>query len=130
MRSDVVDWWGTPDKETAQMAAPDYDFRPDMIDWSIQPDYTVEDRDFFCSMTGLPKGRDEVVYRGSMIDFEGFFSISQYSAEQLAKLIGWIDPDTLVSTPEEELLIENVRLREEADDLRARIEEILAVVAS
>lgn len=94
------------------MATPDYEYVSDYIDWSIQPDYTVEDQQFACSMTGLPKKPGEVVYRGNMIEEEGYFTISQYSAEQLARLIGWVDPG-------EEALAAAV-----VDDLRAQVEQL------
>jgi hypothetical protein len=103
------------------MATPQEDYRPDPTRWSIQPDYTVADRAFYCSMTGLPKKRDEVVYQGAIIDFEGFFTIGQYSAEQLARLIGWVDPDEYDdhSDEVEALRLENATLVEQVESLQA-----------
>ncbi len=83
------------------MATPDMDHRSNEVEWSIQPAYEIADNDgrMICGMTGFPKRKDEVIYRGAHIDdFIGFFSIGQDSAEQLARLVGYVDPDTIDDT--------------------------------
>ena len=113
------------------MATPDFDFESGEVDWSIQQNYTPVDNDgqMHCGMTGFAKRRDEVVYRGQYIDhFYGFFTIGQDSAEQLAKLVGFIDPDTLVSTPDELLVVENQQLQAENDRLQTQIDELRSVL--
>ena len=80
------------------MATPDINRVPNEAEWSIQPDYVIPDNDgrMVCGVTGQPKRRGEFVYRGAFIDeFVGFFTIGQDSAEQLAKLIGYVDPDVI-----------------------------------
>jgi hypothetical protein len=113
------------------MATPDLDHNSSEVEWSIQADYEHIDNEgqMHCAMTGFPRRKDEFVYRGAFIDeFVGFFTIGQDAAEQLARLIGWIDPDTLVSTPDEDLLAENVRLQEKLDDQQALLDSMRELV--
>jgi len=115
------------------MAAPDFSHQSSEVEWSIDQAYRPNDNygHMRCAMTGFDRRKDEVIYRGPHIDdFLGYFAIGQDAAEQLARLIGWIDPDTLVSTPDEDLLAENVFLKEENARLDAKLEELRAVVAS
>ncbi len=80
------------------MATPDFDYRSSEVEWSILQQYEHADNDgrMVCGMTGFDRRPDEVIYRGNHIDdFIGYFSIGQDSAEQLARLIGWVDPDDL-----------------------------------
>ena len=110
------------------MATPDFEHRADEVSWGIQPDYAYADNDsqFRCAMTGFPKRKDEIVYRGSHVDdFYGFFAIGQDSAEQLASLIGWVDPDDY-DDPDAEVIAENESLREENEKLQAKLDSILA----
>lgn len=98
------------------MATPDMNHRSTEVEWSVQPDYTHADNDstFRCALTGFPKRTGEVIYRGPHIDdFYGFFAIGQDAAEQLARLIGWVDPDTIDSTVQQA-----VQLADEVDELK------------
>ena len=115
------------------MATPDFTHESSEIDWSIQPNYGPQDNygQRTCAMSGFDRRGDEVVYRGPWIDdFHGYFTISQMMAEQLARLVGYIDPDDLVMTPDEELLIENEGLKEQVLELEERLAGVLAAVAS
>jgi hypothetical protein len=108
------------------MATPDFEYRPDYIDWAIQPDFTVEDQQFACSMTGLPKKDGEVVYQGAVIEGEGHFTITQYSAEQLARLIGWVDPDELPDT--DDLYAEIAALQSTVDEQESLIDQLQTTI--
>lgn len=83
------------------MATPDMEHRSSEVEWSIRPAYERVDNDstMVCAMTGFAKRDGEVVYRGPFVDeFYGFLAIGQDSAEQLARLIGYVDPDTIDDT--------------------------------
>ncbi len=83
------------------MATPDMDHKSTEIEWSIMPSYRIADNDgrMVCAMTGFAQRKGEVIYEGSFIDeFIGYFAIGQDSAEQLARLIGWVDPGTIDDT--------------------------------
>lgn len=115
------------------MPTPDRDYKPSEIDWSIQESYGPQDNygKHICAMSGFPKKPGEVVFRGPWVDdFMGFFTIGEYAANQLARLTGHIDPDTLILTPDEELLIENQGLKEQILDLEERLAGVLAAVTS
>ena len=102
------------------MATPDFDHQSSEIDWSIQKDYVIKDNDgtMICAMTGFPRRVGEIVYQGAFIDeFIGFFTIGQDSAVQLAKLVGFVDPDKF-----EGLELEVSSLGEEIDALREVID--------
>ena len=115
------------------MATPDFTHESSEIDWSIQPNYGPQDNygQRTCAMSGFSKRDGEVVYRGPWVDdFMGFFTISQMMAEQLARLVGYIDPDELVVTPDEELMLENEMLKEQVLELEDRLAGVLAAVSS
>lgn len=83
------------------MATPDMEHRSTEVEWSIRPDYERVDNEgkHVCAMTGFSKRDGEIVYRGPFVDeFYGFFAIGQDSAEQLARLAGFVDPETIDST--------------------------------
>lgn len=64
--------------------------------WQIIPDFDATSRFDICSVTGRRKRDEDVgVFRPmiGMIDYEGFFDICQYGAEQLAQLLGWSSPE-------------------------------------
>ncbi|MEE9125348.1 MAG: hypothetical protein V3U14_12795 [candidate division NC10 bacterium] len=63
-------------------------------EWSRINNFDLGSARMECYVSGLPKrdGEDFII-RGPHIDMEGFFDISLYAAEQLAKLIGWVPPD-------------------------------------
>ena len=106
------------------MATPDYSHIPTEVEWSLIPDYTPIDNEgtHTCAMTGFKKRPGEVVYRGQQVDeWFGHFTIGQDSAEQLARLIGWIDPDTLVMTPDEMLEAEVLELRGRVAELESQL---------
>lgn len=115
------------------MATPDFSHTPNEVEWSLDSAYRPSDNygQHTCAMTGFSKRDGEVIYRGPHIDdFMGHFAIGQDAAEQLARLAGFIDPDDLVSTPDEDLLAEVVFLREENERLEAKLSELRSVVAS
>ena len=115
------------------MASPDMSHRSSEVEWSIDSTYRPSDNygSHTCAMTGFPQRKGEVVYRGPHVDdFLGFFAIGHDAAEQLARLVGFIDPDDLIMTPDEELLIENEGLRAEVASLQDRLEQVLSAVAS
>lgn len=100
---------------------------PDGVSWSeVYGGFSGDDRTFYCSTTGQPARPGEPVYRGSMIDLEGFYTICRDSAIQLAELVGYVDPsesDVLsaaLETAHEEL----VRLRAENESLHELIEHL------
>ena len=112
------------------MATPDTEHQSTEVEWSIQPAYRYEDNDSThrCALTGFPQRKGEVVYRGPHIDeFYGFMTIGQDAAEQLARLIGWIDPDDLVMTPDELLEQELLSLREQVAELESQLDAVREV---
>jgi hypothetical protein len=97
------------------MATPDFEHQSNEVEWSILKTYEYADNSgtMRCRMTGFPQRKGEVVYRGAHIDdFEGFFTIGQDAAEQLARLVGYVDPDTIDTTVQQ------------AADALERIEEL------
>ena len=112
------------------MATPNFDHDSNEVEWSIQKDYSYTDNDSThrCALTGFPKRKNEVVYRGPHIDdFFGYMTIGQDAAEQLARLIGWIDPDDLVMTPDELLEQELLSLREQVAELESQLDAVREV---
>lgn len=96
------------------------------IDWTLVPDFDSQSQLPFCSMTGFPKRPGEPgVWRGSMIEFEGFFTISQMSAEQLAKAIGWVSPETVNS-----LVDSQVEEKARIEELEAQLEAAKNLLAA
>ncbi len=112
------------------MATPDMDHKSTEIEWSIMPSYRIADNDgrMVCAMTGFAQRKGEVIYEGSFIDeFIGYFAIGQDSAEQLARLIGWVDPGTIDDT-----VAQAAEAVQAVADLQATIiaqEEIIAAYA-
>ena len=109
------------------MATPNFDHVSNEVEWSIQKAYTHTDNDSThrCALTGFPQRKGEVVYRGPHIDdFYGYMTIGQDAAEQLARLIGWIDPDDLVMTPDEMLEQELTNLRGRVAELESQLEAV------
>lgn len=85
------------------------------IDWVLVDDFDSQSQLPHCSMTGFPKRKGEPgVWRGALIEFEGFFTISQMSAEQLAKAMGWVSPEAV-----------NAQVESQVED-KQRIEELEA----
>ena len=112
------------------MATPNFDHDSNEVEWSIQKDYSYTDNDSThrCALTGFPKRKNEVVYRGPHIDdFFGYMTIGQDAAEQLARLIGWIDPDDLVMTPDEMLEQELLSLRDQVAELESQLAAVREV---
>ena len=108
------------------MATPDFDRRPNEAEWTILPQYLPDDNEgrMVCALTGFSKRPDEVVYRGPHIDdFYGFFAIGQHAAENLASLIGWVDPDTIDSTVQQ--AADNMERIEELERIIAEKDEII-----
>lgn len=60
--------------------------------WVEIPGYDLQSRERFCSVTGSARKGDRV-FRGPLIEFEGYFDISEQSARQLAGLIGFVPSD-------------------------------------
>ncbi len=88
------------------------------IDWILVPDFDSQSQLPHCSMTGFPKRKGEPgVWRGALIEFEGFFTISQMSAEQLAKAMGWVSPDQV-----DELVASQVEDKSRIEELEAQLE--------
>ena len=115
------------------MATPDMTHQSSEVEWAIDSTYRPMDNysNHTCAMTGFSQRKGEVIYRGPWIDdFMGFFAIGHDAAEQLARLVGFIDPDELVMSPDEELLIENQGLKEQILELEDRLAGVLAAVAS
>ena len=114
------------------MATPDTDHQSNEVEWALDNAYRPMDNygAHVCAMTGFDQRKGELIYRGPHIDdFMGYFAIGQDAAEQLARLIGWIDPDDLVSTPDELLLSENLRLAEQVELLEETLEALRKVMA-
>lgn len=85
----------------------------DPIGWTLVPNFGHDSREFFCSVTGQQKRpEDPGVYRGPLIEFEGFFDVCHQSALQLGRLAGLVDSD------------ESGFLFEENKELKAKIEEL------
>jgi|TARA_R110000744_G_scaffold264398_5_gene378678 hypothetical protein len=64
--------------------------------WIEISDFNNLSREYYCSTTGQPRKQGESVFRGSMIDLEGFYDICFDSAKQLAELIGYVTPEDVV----------------------------------
>lgn len=85
----------------------------DPIGWTLIPNFGHDSREFFCSVTGQQKRpEDPGVYRGPLIEMEGFFDICHGSAVQLGRLAGLVDPE------------EASLLHEENLELKAKVEEL------
>ena len=66
----------------------------DPVGWTLIPNFGHDSREFFCSVTGQQKRpEDPGVYRGPLIEMEGFFDICHGSAVQLGRLAGLVDAD-------------------------------------
>ena len=72
------------------------DDSPNGSNWSTIPDWQQDSRTMFCSTSGQPKRKGEPVYRGSLIDMEGFYDVCQDSALQLGRLAGLVAPEEAV----------------------------------
>jgi hypothetical protein len=62
----------------------------DTAGWTQIRDFDGQSRQHYCSTSGQPRRNHEPVFRGSMIDHEGFYDICLDSAKQLATLIGYV----------------------------------------
>lgn len=85
--------------------------------WYEIPAYDLTTREGEDSVTGITRPADRI-FRGPMIEHEGYFDVSEYTAEQLAMAIGWAPPSQV------EHLAQEVRILEEklADALDAQAE--------
>jgi hypothetical protein len=85
----------------------------DPAGWTLIPNFGHDSREFFCSVSGQPKRpEDPGVYRGSLVEMEGFYDICHQSAVQLGRLAGLVDPE------EAEILhAENIELRSKIEEL-------------
>ena len=61
--------------------------------WIEISDFNNLSREYYCSTTGQPRKQGESVFRGSMIDLEGFYDICFASAKQLAEEVGYVPPE-------------------------------------
>lgn len=65
--------------------------------WLIEPDFDgSSSRQDTCSVTGQRKRATDVgVFRPThgLIDYEGYFDLSQYAIEQAARMLDWIPPE-------------------------------------
>ena len=61
--------------------------------WTAIRDFDGQSREMYCSTTGQPRRRGEPVFRGAMIDLEGFYDICVDSAKQLAEEVGYVPPE-------------------------------------
>lgn len=65
--------------------------------WIIEPDFNgSSSRQDSCSVSGQRKRDSDVgVFRPThgLIDYEGYFDLSQYAIEQAASMLGWISPE-------------------------------------
>lgn len=96
------------------------------IDWVLVPDFDSQSQLPHCSMTGFPKRKGEPgVWRGAMIEFEGFFTISQMSAEQLAKAMGWVSPEAVDAQVQAQ-----VEDKERIEELEAQLEAARNLLAA
>lgn len=99
---------------------------PDLAGWTeLSGGFTSQDRSFHCSTSGQVARPGEPIYRGQMIDQEGFYSICRDSALQLGKLVGLIDSDVSDAAVarqvelEDALAAANEKLRVQADYIAA-----------
>jgi hypothetical protein len=69
--------------------------------WVIVSDFdAVTGRQDSCSVSGMRKRDTDIgVFRPihTLIEWEGYFDISQYAIEKAAELIGWASPETVAS---------------------------------
>ena len=61
--------------------------------WTAIRDFDGLSRTSYCSTTGQPRRQGEPVFRGAMIDLEGFYDICLDSAKQLAVEAGYVAPE-------------------------------------
>ena len=61
--------------------------------WTAIRDFDGQSREMYCSTTGQPRRQGEPVFRGAMIDLEGFYDICVDSAKQLAEEVGYVPPE-------------------------------------
>ena len=85
--------------------------------WTEIEGFKANSRNACCSVTGQPDG-GKPVYRSVLIEYEGFFDISRWSAEQLAKLIGWM--------PKSEVAMQQARTKNNLAAAEARVAELEA----
>lgn len=93
--------------------------------WVEIPGYDLQSREQFCSVTGSNRKGDRV-FRGPVIEFEGFFDISETSARQLAGLIGFVPSDEADNLRQDlaEAEDELDRARSWGEMLRKRVEQL------
>ena len=88
---------------------------PTIHGWTEISGYDLHTRDGADSVTGITRPGDRI-FRGPVIENEGYFDISEYTAEQLALGLGWCPPSQV------EYLAQEVKILEEklADALSAQ----------
>lgn len=68
--------------------------------WVVVPDFDAASRQDSCSVSGMRKRKKDVgVFRPiqTVIDFEGYFDISQYAVEQAARMLDWKSPEEVAA---------------------------------
>lgn len=109
------------------MATPQDRPAPSEVQWAPDTDYRPNDNygTGVCAMWGYPKRDGELIYRGPFVDeFMGNFAIGQDAAEDLAALIGWVDPDGVFDSYEAEVK----RLKAENESLHELIAHMKSVL--
>lgn len=95
---------------------------PTIHGWTEISGYDLHTRDGADSVTGITRPGDRI-FRGPVIENEGYFDISEYTAEQLAIGLGWCPPSQVenlageIATLQESL---NQALND-VTELRARV---------
>lgn len=95
---------------------------PDLAGWTaVSGGFTGQDQAFYCSTSGQVARPGEPIYRGQLIDMEGFYSVCRDSALQLGKLAGLVDPDVADLAVARQIVLE---------DALAEAREIIRVQAN
>lgn len=86
--------------------------------WTVISDYGLDSQHYYCSTCGMPHriGSDEPVFRGSLIDMEGFYDVCVDCMIHAGKLAGLINPEEVDAA-----VAENVELMETNVDLDKKL---------
>ena len=96
---------------------------PSLAEWTRIPDFDGSSREHRCSTSGQPKRPGEPVFRGALIDMEGFYDICLDSALQLGKIAGLVEANEA-----DKAIARQLELEEELAEARRRLGKAEAVI--